>query len=42
LTDLGIGGRITLRWLLEKRNVRMWIGFNSLRIGTSGGLSWAD
>jgi hypothetical protein len=35
--DLGIDGR-TLRWILGKWGLGMWIGFIWLRIGTGGGL----
>jgi hypothetical protein len=37
--DLGVGGRTTLRWILVKQGLGMWIGFIELRIGTGGGLS---
>jgi hypothetical protein len=36
--DLGIDGRITLRWILGRYGLRMWIGFIWLRIGTGGKL----
>jgi hypothetical protein len=32
LGDLGVDGRITLKWILKKRSVRVWIGFIWLRI----------
>jgi len=34
--DLGVGGKITLEWILESGEV--WTGFICIRIGTSGGL----
>jgi hypothetical protein len=36
--DLGVDGRTTLRWLLGKLGLGMWIGFIWLRTGTGGGL----
>jgi hypothetical protein len=36
--DLGVGGRITLRWTLGKQGSRGRTGFSWLRIGYSGGL----
>jgi hypothetical protein len=35
--DLGVDGRITLRWIFGK-GLGMWMGFIWLRIGTRGGL----
>jgi hypothetical protein len=32
------GKRVTLKWILKKRDLRMWIGFKWLKIGSSGGL----
>jgi hypothetical protein len=32
--DVGVDGRITLRWTLGKWGLGMWIGFIWLRIGT--------
>jgi hypothetical protein len=36
--DLGIGGRITLRWTLEKQGSTGKTGFSCLRIESNGGL----
>jgi hypothetical protein len=36
--DLGVDGRITLRWILGKYGLGMWIEFIWLRIGTGGEL----
>jgi hypothetical protein len=35
--DLGIDGRIILKCILNKLDVRIWIGLNWPRIGTIGG-----
>jgi hypothetical protein len=35
--EIGVDGRIILKWILKKQNGRMWIGFFWLRMGTSGG-----
>jgi hypothetical protein len=37
--DLGVDGRIVLKWILGKYGWRVWIGFVWLRIGTSGKIS---
>jgi len=37
LEDLGVDGRIILRWILRKWDVGVWIGSSWLRIGTGGG-----
>jgi len=39
MEDLGIDGRTELEWSLGKQGGRLYIGFVSLRIGTSGRLS---
>jgi hypothetical protein len=35
LGDLSVDGRITLKWILEKRNVKLLNGFNWLRRGST-------
>jgi hypothetical protein len=35
--DPCIGGRIILRWIFRKWDVRVWTGFGWLRIETDGG-----
>jgi hypothetical protein len=40
MEDVGIGGRIILKLILEKWAGRMWTGFIWLRIGTSCWLLW--
>jgi len=39
--DLGVGGRITLRWTLEWDGSIGRTGFGWLEIGSSGGLLWS-
>jgi hypothetical protein len=36
--DQNVGGRRILKWILERYDGMVWIGFVWLRIGTSGGL----
>jgi hypothetical protein len=38
--DLGVGGRITLRWTLGKKGLMRRTGVGWLRIGSGGGLLW--
>jgi len=37
LGDPGLDGRIMLRWIFRKWDVRVWTGLIWLRIGTGGG-----
>jgi len=37
LEDPGVDGRIILRWIFRKLDVRIWTGSSWLRIGTGGG-----
>ena len=37
LGDPGVDGRIILRWIFRKWDVRLWTGLSWLRIGTGGG-----
>jgi hypothetical protein len=37
LQDLGVHGRIILRWIFRKWVVGVWFGTTWLRIGTGGG-----
>ena len=40
LEDPGLDGRIILRWLCRKWDVRSWTGSTWLRIGTGGESMW--
>jgi len=35
--DPGVDGKIILRWIFKKRDVRVWTGSSWLTIGTGGG-----
>jgi len=37
LEDPGVDGKIILRWIFRKWDVRAWAGSSWLRIGTVGG-----
>jgi len=37
LEDLGVDGKIILRWIFRKWDVRAWTGSIWLRMGTGGG-----
>jgi hypothetical protein len=38
--DLGVEGRIVIKWILGKHCEKVWTGFIRFRSGTSGGLLW--
>ena len=38
LEDIGIDGKIILRWIFRKWGVEAWTGLMWLRMGTGGGL----
>jgi len=40
LIEMGIDGRIVLRWIFGKWNLGVWTGSLWLRKGTSGGHLW--
>jgi hypothetical protein len=37
LGNRGLDGRIILKWILKKYNVKTWTGIMCVRIGISGG-----
>jgi hypothetical protein len=37
LEDLDVGGRIILKWILERQDGMVWTGMTWPRIGASGG-----
>lgn len=40
MKGLGVGMRITLKWMLMKPGVELWAGFNVLRLRTSEWLNF--
>ena len=40
LEDLGVDGRIILKWIFQQWDGQAWTGFIWLRIGTGGGPLW--
>jgi hypothetical protein len=40
LEDLGLRGRIMLKFILKESDGRTWTGIICLRIGKNGGLLW--
>jgi hypothetical protein len=39
--DLGVYGKIILKWVIDKQNMRVWTVFICLRKRTNGGFLWA-
>jgi hypothetical protein len=40
LGDIGTDGRKILKWITEEKVVKVWIGYNWLRIGSNGRHLW--
>jgi len=40
--DIGLGGRIILKWILQIRFGRMWIGLIWFGMGSNGIILWRE